>query len=59
MIKKKNNFSFYLIIGILCFPFIVNVVMVLFGQLPSSYKFIFANDLGNKEWLYFLGSYLN
>lgn len=59
MIKKKNNFSFYLIIGILCFPFIVNVVMVLFGQLPNSYKFIFANDLGNKEWLSFWGSYLS
>lgn len=59
MIKKKNNFSFYLIIGILCFPFIVNVVMVLLGQLPNSYKFIFANDLGNKEWLSFWGSYLS
>ena len=53
MIKKKNNFSFYLIIGILCFPFIVNVIMVLFGQLPNSYEFMFANDLGNKEWLSF------
>ncbi|MGL5904562.1 MAG: hypothetical protein ACRCZO_17900 [Cetobacterium sp.] len=59
MIKKKNNFSFYLIIGILCFPFIVNVVMVLLGQLPNSYRFIFANDLGNKEWLSFWGSYLS
>ncbi|MGL4902681.1 MAG: hypothetical protein ACRC3I_06405 [Cetobacterium sp.] len=59
MIKKKNNFSFYLIIGILCFPFIVNVIMVLFGQLPNSYKFIFANNLGNKEWLSFWGSYLS
>lgn len=59
MIKKKINFSFYLIIGILCFPFIVNVVMVLFGQLPNNYRFIFANDLGNKEWLSFWGSYLS
>lgn len=59
MIKKKNNFSFYLIIGILCFPFIVNVIMVLFGQLPNSYEFMFANDLGNKEWLSFWGSYLS
>ena len=59
MIKKKNNFSFYLIIGILCFPFIINVIMVLFGQLPNSYEFMFANDLGNKEWLSFWGSYLS
>ncbi|MGL5576629.1 hypothetical protein, partial [Cetobacterium sp.] len=59
MIQKKNNFSFYLIVGILCFPFIVNVVMVLFGQLPNSYKFMFASDLGNKEWLSFWGSYLS
>ncbi|MGL5902675.1 MAG: hypothetical protein ACRCZO_08295 [Cetobacterium sp.] len=59
MIKKKNNFSLYLIIGILCFPFIVNIVMVLFEQLPNNYKFILANDLGNKEWLSFGGSYLS
>lgn len=59
MTKKRNDVIRYLIIGVLGFPFLINGIMILFGQVSNEYSFIFANDLGNKEWLSFWGSYLS